>query len=340
MGTIDASRMRRSACRSAFVVAPLAVLVACALLISSCRSAGEPEPAAPQAPGAARVSETVEGVSAIVEREYFAADTASRIAQMLRAPESNRRYTGAMTDESLATLLTADLYAATNDKHLAVRVVAQRPVESRNEDSRAADVLRTNAGIRRAEILAGNVGYLEITAFFHPEEAGEAIGAAMRRLRSASALIIDLRENGGGSPETVALVASYLFDAADLALFDIVPREGNAKTYKTTPVDPSDRNASRPLFLLTSARTFSGGEGLAFILQERHRGEVIGETTAGAANPGRPYSVGDRFEVVVPNGQVRTTATGRNWEGAGVIPDVPAPAADALRVAQARAATK
>jgi C-terminal processing protease CtpA/Prc len=88
------------------------------------------------------------------------------------------------------------------------------------------------------------------------------------------------------------------------------------------------------VYVLTAGQTYSAGEGLAFILQERHRAVIVGERTAGAANPGRPYPINDRLEVVDPNGRVRGAVTGRNWEGAGVTPDVVATAADALRTAR------
>jgi len=92
----------------------------------------------------------------------------------------------------------------------------------------------------------------------------------------------------------------------------------------------------RPVYVLTSAATVSGGEGFAFVLQERHRAEIVGEVTAGAANAGRPYRVNARFSVTIPNGQVKSAAGG-NWEGTGVTPDVKTIADEALNVAHARA---
>jgi C-terminal processing protease CtpA/Prc len=107
--------------------------------------------------------------------------------------------------------------------------------------------------------------------------------------------------------------------------------------YSTTLPAVAGRDEQRPAYVLTSARTFSAGEGLAFLLQERRRVEVIGEVTAGAANPGRPYPVNSRFDVTVPNGRVRSAVGGGNWEGAGVKPDVASAERDALRVAHERA---
>ncbi|HMB78508.1 MAG TPA: S41 family peptidase, partial [Vicinamibacterales bacterium] len=105
--------------------------------------------------------------------------------------------------------------------------------------------------------------------------------------------------------------------------------------YATVTV--SSHDTKRPVYVLTSANTFSGGEGFPFILQERHRAEIIGEVTAGAANAGRPYRVNARFSVTVPNGQLKSAIGGGNWEGPGVTPDVKTTAADALKVAHARA---
>lgn len=196
---------------------------------------------------------------------------------------------------------------------------------------------RTNFGVQRVEVLAGNVGYLNLTWFYRLEEAREVISSAMQLLESADALILDMRENSGGSPETVALLASYLFDAPGLPLFEIVPRSGSGDQYNTLEPGVPERNGTRPVYVLTSRRTFSAGEGFAFILQERRRIAVVGEPTLGAANPGRSYPVSPRLEVMVPNSQVRTAMTGRNWEGVGVMPDMAVPAGDALRRAHIHA---
>ena len=94
---------------------------------------------------------------------------------------------------------------------------------------------------------------------------------------------------------------------------------------------------SRPLYVLTSDRTFSGAEEFAYDVQTQRRGEVVGDTTGGGANPGGMRSVSDGFGVFVPSGRAINPVTGTNWEGVGVRPDVPVPAEDALREAHRRA---
>jgi C-terminal processing protease CtpA/Prc len=284
---------------------------------------------------------TVENLATIVQREYFDPDVAANVSTSLRGWLAEGRYAGTPTLQSLADMLTRDLFAMTSDQHLAVAVVQEKgPTGTLVEpavSSRQVRGQRENFGTQRVEILAGNVGYLNLTAMYRPEEARETLSAAMRTLRYADALILDLRSNSGGSPGTAALLASYFFDTPELPLFEIINRSGEVRSYATEKMPLPERNESRPLYVLTSARTFSAGEGLAFILQERHRAKIIGETTAGAANPGRPYAVNSQFEVVVPNGKVVTAVTGRNWEGSGVEPDVPVSASDALCIAHASA---
>ena len=134
-----------------------------------------------------------------------------------------------------------------------------------------------------------------------------------------------------------AVVLSFFFETEELPLFEIVSRSGAIRSYKTESVRSNVGNQTCPVFVLISERTFSAGEGLAFVLQERGRAQIIGETSAGAANPGRPYPVTYGVEVTVPNGKVRTAVTGRNWEGSGVVPDIKVAAKDALRDAHLRA---
>jgi len=286
------------------------------------------------------VKATVESIGTMISKEYFDPKVGAEVDATLRRSLADGRYAGADNDQVLALLVNRDLYAATHDKHLNVEARRDVPAErersaAQADASRALTVRRTNAGVRRIEVLPGNVGYLELTNFFRPEEAGDAIATAMQSLAHADALIFDMRANGGGSPWTVALLVSYLLEPG-VPLWDIVHRAPLEPDHYAT-VTVSSHDTKRPVYVLTSANTFSGGEGFPFILQERHRAEIIGEVTAGAANAGRPYRVNARFSVTVPNGQLKSAIGGGNWEGPGVTPDVKTTAADALKVAHARA---
>ena len=279
------------------------------------------------------VERSVRGVADVFAREYFDIPLIEPVLAALNAGLSDGRYGKATGTAELAQWLTRDMYAVTRDKHIAVQL--SRP-PGPGAPARRRD-LPTTAGFRRTEILAGNVGLLELDFFLRVVEHQAALDAAMKVLQPAAALILDMRANNGGAPGTVALLMSYLFEETGRPLFEIIPRRGARDLYSSTREPIAWRDGKRPVFVLTSKNSFSGGEGLAFLLQEAKRATVIGEVTAGAANPGRSYPANDLFEVTVPNGQLLTVVSRKNWEGRGVTPDIVVPAADALTEAHTRA---
>jgi C-terminal processing protease CtpA/Prc len=293
-------------------------------------SAQSPSP--PLEPAA--IETAVRSVATVFANEYFDIPLSQTVAAEINMRAAAGRYSAAGTSEALARQLTADLFELTNDKHVMVAVA--RPRTAGGSGAARRDVPST-AGFKRSEIIPGNIGVLEMTFFLRAIEHRDALAAAMRVLEPADALILDMRENGGGSPETVALLISYLLDRPATPLFDIVRRDGSKDSYRSEATPLPSRNARRPIYVLTSSRTFSAGEGLPFLLQELARAVVIGEPTAGAANPGRPYPAGSLFEITVPNAQVVTAIRRANWEGRGVTPDVAVPAAAAFRIAHLRA---
>lgn len=287
--------------------------------------------------------ETVEALCQALNREYFDVAVAARVSETLKSRLASGRYQPCTSAALLGEALTADLLELTGDKHLVVSPwVEPASVQERaaTADPTPRDVAahRSNLGVQRIEILPGNVGYLRLTAFYRPDEARDALAAAMAALRHADALILDLRDNGGGSSGTVALVASYFFEAPGLPLFEVVPRPpAKISWFATEAAPPRDRNEQRPMYVLVSQNTWSAGELLAFILQERHRAGVIGQATPGAGNQGRTHRLNPWFEATISNGMVRIAPQGRSLEGKGVAPDAPAPPSEALRLAHARA---
>ena len=203
---------------------------------------------------------------------------------------------------------------------------------------------RTAGGIARAERLDGNVGYLDLRPLlFPPVVAGEAVAAAMTLIAPAEALILDLRQCLGGSPDMVAMVCSYLFGDEPVHLIDIIDRpaaDGTAAVRQswTMPFTPGRRfGPDKPVFVLTSGTTFSGGEELSYDLQQLGRAIVVGECTRGGAHPVERFPIRPHLQATIPVARAHSPASGGNWEGTGVLPDVQVPAGEALRVAYQRA---
>ena len=99
---------------------------------------------------------------------------------------------------------------------------------------------------------------------------------------------------------------------------------------------PGKRLADVELLFVTSAKTHSAAEALAFRLQQLKRAVVVGERTKGGANAGRFRIVNERFRVFVPVAHA-SSATGKSWDRVGIQPDIPSAEDDALRVAHAEA---
>jgi C-terminal processing protease CtpA/Prc len=94
------------------------------------------------------------------------------------------------------------------------------------------------------------------------------------------------------------------------------------------------------VYVLTSQRTFSGGEEFTFDLKTQKRATIVGETTGGGAHPVQGFPAGDHFTIGVPYAHPINPVTKGDWEGTGVEPDVKVSAADALATAEKLAVDK
>jgi hypothetical protein len=188
------------------------------------------------------------------------------------------------------------------------------------------------------------VGYIEVIGFPPLPAFKPAIDKAMSALKGSRALIIDDRRNGGGSPDSVDYLVSFLVPAnRPIEINDIIAREPKTTNFKTqkyssqpTPVS----FAKIPVYVLASKNTFSGGEELAYDVQTHKLGKIVGEVTGGGANPTGPVDLGHGLMASIPWGRAESPITQTNWEGRGVQPDIKVPADDALKTALTRLGVK
>jgi len=302
--------------------------------------------------------EIVTTALALLRANYVFPELAEQAAAAVEARLAAGEYDN-LDEITLIDLVTGQLREVCADKHLALRLgggpgrggpgpgdgpAGRGPDRSEPKDHDARRMAMRqlgqldNFGIHRVERLAGNIGYLDVRRVPIPANAGPAITAAMELVAGTYALIIDLRRNGGGSPEGVVFWCSYLVSEQPTHLNDIFHADtGETHQLWSLPYVPGPRYLDRPVYLLTSGRTFSGGEDFCYTLQALGRAQVIGETTGGGAHPTRPFPISAAVHIAIPFARAVNPVTGTNWQGTGVVPDIAVPEADAYDVAYGQA---
>jgi len=298
---------------------------------------------------AATRARVIRGVLRRLEEGYVFPKTAHAMAQSVEARARRGEYDSIVSAQAFAHRLTQDLRSVSHDLHLHVAyskagVQDEGPGGQPSPADQSAHQIygrRINWGLERAERLNGNVGYLRIQSFdFDGKLADSALAAAMNFLANTDALIVDVRDNGGGDPTYVAAVCSYFMPANTLINKFYWRPQNRWDEFRTSKVTGRYYGTQKPIYLLTSDGTFSGAEEFAYDVQTQRRGEIVGDTTGGGAHPGGMREVSDGFGVWVPAGRAVNPVTGKDWEGTGVIPDVPVSAEAALRTAHVRALRK
>ncbi|HEX2060852.1 MAG TPA: S41 family peptidase [Thermoanaerobaculia bacterium] len=312
-----------------------------------------------QAAPAAQNRQAAEVAAALVEEMFVFPDQAKKIADHLRSRAAAGAFDAVPYGPELAKALTDAMHAVEDDKHVNVRyrvedasqplLTVQEALERlrkmRGEGGggapRSAEMQkRDNYGVRAVEHLPGNVGYLRIDGFHDIGVARDTIAAALKVLENADAMIIDLRQNRGGSNTSVAYLASHFLPPDHRVLTTRRLRGESEPDHSRVVETPTRRFENVPLYILTSNETFSAGEAFAYILQQYGRATTIGETTKGGGRPNAFMPLGGGLTLSVSIASVEHPKTGRSWQGVGVIADVKTPVADALEVAQRTAREK
>ena len=307
----------------------------------------------------ARHYAVVEGISDVLREQYVNKEIGEKVIAALNSHLENGEYETFEDIERFAKRLTEDMREVGNDKHMLVTFLEPSPETNGNADSTKPqpksylETLRLNNfgfGVTSVDTQSSpgrSIATLPIDCFVPTDakiasdwkEIRAAIGDIISCVADADALIVDLRFNTGGSLETVALVQSYLFDSEEpIHLLDMVDRNNIVhQSYSTLPVSALPVGTTRfggtkPLYVLTSCYTKSGGEYMAYCLQALNRASaIIGEgnkTTVGTLNYiTKPRFVAEEvfgkrwWYVGVPDLRPTHAVMGRNWEGNGVLSD-------------------
>jgi len=294
--------------------------------------------------------EAIDALVAKLNDHYVFPDKARQIGAVLRQREHEGKYDGLTDGRQLAIRLTNDLRGIAHDQHMMVAFsrspirlgdAGEPPTSKAEWNGRASFLQRlvvpVMAGrrVEKVDHLTPNIGYLKLSGFPPAFLVTGKFAAAMNDLADTEGLIVDLRDNGGGAPESVALLVSYFVDGRT-RLNDIWDRDTGLTTQQWTQdkLDGKRYGGKKPVLILAGPGTMSAGEDFTYTMQAMKRATVIGQPTWGGAHPTRPHRLNAHFLALIPGRRSINPITGTNWEGSGVIPDIAARPDDALALAK------
>ena len=285
----------------------------------------------------------IDGVISNLKDHYINPEVAQQIAGALLEHEKVGDYKSITDGAAFADVLTRQLRDLSHDMHL--EVVYSRSVLPEHPHGPTPESLalyreameQQNCTFEKVEMLPHNIGYLKLNSFPDPSVCQSTAKAAMASVNGASAVIFDLRGNIGGYPDMVMLIAAYLFDHPE---YMYNPREDTTEHSWTRSPVPGNRLADKPVYVLTSARTFSGAEHFSYNLKMLRRATFVGETTGGATDVGTFHRIDEHFGIGIRETRAINPYSEPDWAVTGVKPDVEVRAVDALVTAEKLAEDK
>jgi hypothetical protein len=284
-------------------------------------------------------------VRRIIAERYVLPERRPALDAVLAEGLSSERYNVA-DPAALATLINEDLARVGRDGHLnfnhnpeQARIYAAAQNRAAPDASGFERLARnTNHGVRELRVLPGNIRYMAYDGFhWIGEESRAALDTALQFLKGGEAVIIDIRRNGGGSPEAVQHLVSHFMEAdRPLMTFHMNGRPTPDRTASLRELAVG-RMVGKPLYVLTSPMSASAAEEFAGHVGGYRLGELVGETTAGAGFRNELVPVARDFVLSVSVGRAVLASTGRDWEAVGIAPTMRTPVEGALEQAHGHA---
>jgi Peptidase family S41/N-terminal domain of Peptidase_S41 in eukaryotic IRBP len=274
------------------------------------------------------VRDVLKTLSQELIKHYPFPDISKRYAQALNDAAKSNRYHG-LDHCDLAKKVTDDLRTTHKDVHLHVFCDKSFRHTTAANASASSKPLGVDASIESVELdknLAS--AYIQSQGSWgQGKDNYEAVASAMGLAAHAKYVIIDIRNNPGGSGTIGRFFASYFYDAGDEKFYLNGFHKDRSDDEQEWTYDyvPGKRLPDAKLYILVNDHTASATEGFAYAMQRLHRATIIGQTTAGAGIAGSIVDLGHGLSVFLPVKMVVAPRTQEGWEGVGVKPDVVTP---------------
>lgn len=165
------------------------------------------------------------------------------------------------------------------------------------------------------EMLENNIGYISITAF--NAKTSEQFAEVLTKLTDggAKALIIDVRQNGGGLVSALKPILNRFIPAGIVATAEF--SDGSRKTLIETD---SDEYINIPMAVLVDGGTASAAEIFAAALRDECSALLVGTQTCGKGVIQNTYEFSDGSAITISTAKIISSKTGE-YDGVGLKPD-------------------
>ena len=160
------------------------------------------------------------------------------------------------------------------------------------------------------------VAYIMVPTFFDTT-IDDQVRDALARLAPLDGLILDNRENGGGSSRVLEPMLG-LFTSGAVGAF-VSRTSSRTLSIRAASVGNSQ---TVPLVVLIGHNTVSFGEIFSGILQDRGRAKLVGETTRGNVETLHAVNLPDGSRAWIAQEGFEAARSGVNWERTGVVPEL------------------
>lgn len=319
--------------------------------------------------GSIDIPDTINEIGNKLERYYIFPAVAEKCSEYLQLQLKNGAYEKFNDLKTFADAVTNDLREISKDKHMTFDLLEElsvKQIETEEAIPYSTPDLAEKSYEYKSDHFKGfsyelksgrlkddpTIGYLDLRTMGicktgdddsievrqDGAERRTAFIKAVDDLKGTKSIIIDLRNNGGGTPNAVQLLCS-LFMEEGTHLDGIEWRKGDSyqvDTWDTLPYEDlpkENRLLEQKVVILISPNTFSAAESCANSMRVAKGATIVGERSKGGANPGGYEPIGKYFDIRIPSGRAINPLQEGNWEGVGIIPDHEVSAKDALEQA-------
>ena len=250
----------------------------------------------------------IKKVATAFRNEYVFSEVAEKMAVFIEQRFDSGAYDSLPVQRDFNDQIEKNMQSISRDKYIKIRM-GEPPTDFDNLDN----LRKENFGFKAVQILPGNISYLNFFQFYSPKYAAPTAITAMNFLAHCDALIVDLRENGGGYTELRKLICSYFFDEP-VSLIEFQNSKGILSIDSTSLRVSGPKISKVLIYVLVSPVTFSCAEDFAFCLQNFKRATNIGQRTRSGAHDSKILSFPSQSLVIqVPFSDAVDPITKKTW---------------------------